>query len=656
MADCRFKITPGGSLTGTLSIPGDKSISHRALIFGALAEGTTKITNFLAGEDPLATMSALGDLGVKITREPDETLMVEGVGLKGFKAAEKPLYLGNSGTSMRLLAGVLAGQSFNSELIGDESLMKRPMARIVEPLRAMGAKISMSPTYTAPLKIQGGQSLHGIHYEMPIASAQVKSGILLAGLYADSDTVLIEKTMTRDHTERMLKAFSYPIHKSGHQFGQRLTLPAGGRLKAAAIAVPGDLSSAAFFILGATIAKGSEVLLTGVGVNPTRIGIINILKQMGANISVEMTHNEPEPIANIRIKSAALTGITIPIEQVSLAIDEFPAIFIAAACARGTTHLTGAAELRHKESDRIETMAKGLKTLRIKVQTLPDGIIIEGGHFQGGSIDSHGDHRVAMAFAMAGLVSESPIEIMNCAQVATSFPNFVSAAKKTGLKIEEIVPIITIDGPSGTGKGTVGRLVAAKMGWHYLDSGALYRVLALASIHENIDLSDELALSTLAAHFKVKFETTLEGVRVFLDQQDVTELLVSEECAEVASKIAALASVRHALLAKQREFAMNPGLVTDGRDMGTVVFQNAQFKIFIDAETQERARRRYFQLQQKGINVSLATILNEIEARDHRDRSRTTSPLRPADDALILDTTHLSIEQVVDRILEWVTK
>lgn len=428
-----FTVTPGGALTGAVRVPGDKSISHRSIMFGSLAEGVTDVSGFLEGEDALSTLQAFRDMGVVIEGPENGRVRVHGVGLRGLKAPPGPLYLGNSGTSMRLLSGILAGQAFDVVMTGDESLSRRPMERVARPLRQMAAKIDTTGEKgTPPVTVRGGQALQGIRYDMPMASAQVKSAVLLAGLFADGETVVTEPAPTRDHTERMLRGFGYDVQVSG----ATVRLCGGGKLTATTIDVPADISSAAFFMVGASIAAGSDILLEHVGINPTRIGVINILRLMGADITVQNEREVGgEPVADIRVRSAPLHGITIPEDQVPLAIDEFPVLFVAAACARGCTVLTGAEELRVKESDRIQVMADGLAVLGIKADPTPDGIIIEGGQMAGGCIDSHGDHRIAMAFSMAALRASAPIIIDNCANVATSFPDFTGLAGRAGLSI-----------------------------------------------------------------------------------------------------------------------------------------------------------------------------------------------------------------------------
>lgn len=428
-----FLIQPGGTLSGNFRVPGDKSISHRSIMLGSLAEGVTEVTGFLEGEDALATLQAFRDMGVVIEGPHNGTVKIHGVGLNGLKAPPGPIYCGNSGTSMRLLSGLLAAQRFDAVMTGDPSLGKRPMERVAKPLRQMGAEIQTTGEKgTPPVTIKGGKVLKGCHYVMPVASAQVKSAVLLAGLWAEGETVVTEPAPTRDHTERMLRGFGYEVTVEG----PTITVKGGGKLTATRIDVPADISSAAFFMVGASIAKGSDITLEHVGMNPTRVGVINILRAMGGNLTV-LNEREVggELVADIRIRSARLKGIKVPEDQVPLAIDEFPALFIAAACAEGETVLTGAEELRVKESDRIQVMADGLTTLGIKAAPTPDGIVIQGGQIGPGRVISHGDHRIAMSFAMAALRASGPIEIGDCANVATSFPDFTGLARRAGLNI-----------------------------------------------------------------------------------------------------------------------------------------------------------------------------------------------------------------------------
>jgi 3-phosphoshikimate 1-carboxyvinyltransferase len=426
---------PVRSIAGDITVPGDKSISHRSIIFGALAKGTTVIKGFLDGDDCMATLAAFKTMGVEIEGPVNNQVVIHGVGKHGLKKPNQIIDCGNSGTSMRLLAGLLSAQPFDSELTGDESLLKRPMLRISKPLTQMGADISTHDG-KPPITIKGGKELRAINYVMPEASAQVKSCVLLAGLYAKGQTRITETGVSRNHTELMLKTFSYPIHQSG----QSIEINADGEFRGTTINVPGDISSAAFFIVAATIIPGSSVLIRSVGLNPTRTGIIHILKEMGADITIlNQRQDGEECFADLQVNYSSLKGIDIPSSMVPLAIDEFPIIFIAAACAYGETTLKGARELRLKESDRIGAMVEGLTQLGIEAQGFDDGISIKGGALHGGIVDSRGDHRIAMSFSIAGAVSSGPVTIKNCANVATSFPTFVTTANKLHFQIEELI-------------------------------------------------------------------------------------------------------------------------------------------------------------------------------------------------------------------------
>lgn len=423
------------SLRGTIHVPGDKSISHRSMLLGSIAIGSTHVTGFLPGEDNRATLQIMRAMGVRIDEVSATELVVHGVGLKGLKKPAIELDCGNAGTAMRLMAGLLAGQPFDSVLTGDHYLLKRPMRRVTEPLTQMGARIQTTEPGTAPLHIQGSSHLHGIVFDMPVASAQVKSCLLLAGLYALGETNIIEHGITRDHTERMLVAMGYPIAIEKQSAAQSVVrISGGGSLTGCDINIPGDISSAAFFMVAAAISNDAEITIRQVGVNPTRDGVIQILRLMGAHIDL-VNHRlyGDEPVADIIIHSSALHGIEIPEALVPLAIDELPVLMIAAARAKGKTVLRGAHELRVKETDRIAAMAEGLRRLGIVVDTFEDGMNVEGGVLEGGVINSHGDHRIAMAFAIAGSLAKQPIIIHDCDNVATSFPGFVSCAEQVGI-------------------------------------------------------------------------------------------------------------------------------------------------------------------------------------------------------------------------------
>lgn len=420
-----------GALHGDVVVPGDKSVSHRSMMLSAIAEGTSHIRGFLEGEDTRATAAVLAQLGVSIESPSAGERVVRGVGLHGLRGSSRPLDCGNAGTGMRLLTGLLAGQSFDSTLIGDESLSKRPMRRVTDPLAKMGAHIDTHDGLP-PLHVHGGKTLHGISYELPVASAQIKSALLLAGLYAKGSTEIIEPHPTRDYTERMLAAFGWPIEFSPG----RARLEGGHRLTATDVVVPADFSSAAFFLVAASIVPHSIVRLPAVGLNPRRTGLLEALRLMGADIQIErQSESGGEKVGDLVVRHAPLHGIELPEALVPDMIDEFPALFVAAAVAKGRTIIRGAAELRVKESDRIATMAAGLRALGVRIEETPDGAIIDGGAIEAGVVDSHGDHRIAMSFAAAGLVAKGEVVIRDCANVATSFPGFLELANGCGFAL-----------------------------------------------------------------------------------------------------------------------------------------------------------------------------------------------------------------------------
>ena len=421
----------GRALQGSVRVPGDKSVSHRALMLGALADGISHIRGFLEGEDTRATAAVLQQLGVRIETPDDGERRVHGVGLHGLRGTTHPLDCGNAGTGMRLLAGLLAGQAFDSTLIGDESLSKRPMCRVTDPLALMGARID-SQEGLPPLHVHGKQPLHGIQYTLPVASAQVKSALLLAGLYAQGETEVIEPHPTRDYTERMLAAFGWPIDFAPG----RARLGGGHVLRATDVDVPADFSSAAFFLVAASIVPGSELRLPSVGLNPRRTGLLHALRLMGADIHLENERESGgEPVGDLVVRHAPLHGMELPEALVPDMIDEFPVLFVAAAAAKGRTVVRGAAELRVKESDRLAAMATGLRALGVAVEEAPDGATIEGGAIGGATIESHGDHRIAMSFAVAGLIAHGAVRINDCSNVATSFPGFLELANGCGFRL-----------------------------------------------------------------------------------------------------------------------------------------------------------------------------------------------------------------------------
>ena len=427
----KFVVNPSTLGSSTVRVPGDKSVSHRALMLGGIAEGSTHISGFLAGEDCLATLAAMSAMGVTIERHGPTEVTVNGVGLHGLQAPGQPLDLGNSGTAMRLMTGLLSAQDFESTLTGDASLTSRPMQRVITPLTAMGASIE-SDAGRPPLHVKGNPALNGMEYVLPVASAQVKSAILLAGLYARGTTSIVEPAVTRDHTERMLATMGVKLE----QQGPRIAIDGGQSLQGGEIRVPADLSSAAFVIVAALVARNANLLIQDVGVNPTRTGVIDILQGMGADISLENPRLfGKEPVADLRVRSSSLSGGPVDPALVSLAIDEFPVLFVAAALARGKTTFNGIGELRVKESDRITAMAEGLRKLGVDVEESDDGAVVHGGSLGGGAVDSRGDHRIAMSFAVAGTVARGPIHINDVSAVDTSFPGFVDCLTGLGADI-----------------------------------------------------------------------------------------------------------------------------------------------------------------------------------------------------------------------------
>jgi 3-phosphoshikimate 1-carboxyvinyltransferase len=424
---------PGGRVAGEMRVPGDKSISHRAAMFGAIATGVTEIHGFLEGEDCLATLAAFAAMGVQIERDGSGRVRIHGVGMQGLRPSTAALDLGNSGTSMRLLAGLLCGQRFDSVLIGDASLMRRPMERVAVPLRRMGADVRTNEG-RPPISIAGGRTLRGFEHRLELPSAQVKSALLLAGLQAEGRTTVREPGPSRDHTENMLEAFGVPVTREP----QSVSIEGPAQLAATQIDIPGDFSSAAFFVVAGLIAGKSPLLIRGVGINPTRTALLDILRSMGGEVRLHRVADRGgEPVADIEVRPGVLRGVTVPPALVPVAMDELPCLFAAAAVAEGDTLVTGAGELRVKESDRLAAMGDGLTALGVAVEPHADGICIRGGAVSGGTVDSRGDHRVAMAFAVLAARAQGPVTVRDVQNVTTSFPGFASAARAAGLRVEE---------------------------------------------------------------------------------------------------------------------------------------------------------------------------------------------------------------------------
>lgn len=427
-----LETSPAGTpLSGVLTPPGDKSISHRALIFGSLASGCTRVQGILDGEDVKATAAACRQLGARIEAEGD-AVIINGVGQGGLQEPDGPLDMGNSGTAMRLLAGVLAAQDFDSVLVGDDSLNRRPMRRIVTPLTQMGAQIETGEGGTPPMHIRGNPHLSGIDYESPVASAQVKSCVLLAGLYARGVTSVSEPMTSRDHTEKMLPAF-------GIEMPGPCAVRGGSALTAANVNVPADISSAAFFLVAGALVPGSELLLMNVGMNATRDGIIHVLQAMGADLEIRnLRESAGEKVADLNIRHAGrLRGVDIPEALIPSLIDELPIILALAATCEGTTRLRGAEELRVKESDRLAVMARGLATLGVELTEYPDGMDVSGGEIGQGAVDGAGDHRCAMSFLVLGQVASGTVTVGGCENINTSYPDFLAHLREAGGLVKE---------------------------------------------------------------------------------------------------------------------------------------------------------------------------------------------------------------------------
>ena len=640
-------------LQGEVTIPGDKSISHRSLILSSHALGQTRIHGMLESEDVLATAGALQKWGIKIDKQGSEWI-VQGNGLGGLSASSDVIDCGNSGTSARLLMGLAAGYDFTSFFTGDASLRKRPMKRVTVPLEQMGARITASDGLKFPLAISGGR-LQPIEYKLPVASAQVKSCVLLAGLNTPGKTIVIEPTPSRDHTEKMMNFFGWPCEvETLAEGGRKISLqgqPANAK-QDREIIVPGDPSSAAFPMVAALITPESEITLKNIGLNPLRTGLFTTLQEMGADLEF---HNEREaggePVADITIKAGTLKAVDVPAERAASMIDEYPILCVAAACAEGTSRFRGLHELRVKESDRLTTMHQGLVACGVQAEIEGDDLIITGGKIAGGvTIDSHHDHRIAMSFLILGLRSEQPIKVTGTDTIATSFPNFFDLMAELGVQqppaVEELVAtlpdhrlIIAIDGPAASGKGTLARRLAHELGLKYLDTGSLYRAVGLKLVYNDKAPEDETA--------------ALEAANSIELQDLRNPRLRQEHVGRAASVVSAMPAVRASLLDFQRRVAADDrGAVLDGRDIGTVVCPQAPFKFFITANVETRAERRHRELSGQGITVVYDSVLEDLQERDARDSQRETAPLKPADDAMVLDTSHLDADGVFAQVME----
>lgn len=649
-----FKVTSISSLQAEFRVPGDKSMSHRAAILGGLSDGVCRIRNFLPSEDCINTLNAMRALGAKVevleklANYGPTQLRIHGRSLQ-LSAPAEPIDCGNSGTGMRLLAGLLAGQSFVSELFGDASLSSRPMGRITVPLGQMGANIEClgEKPGCAPLRIHPAK-LAPITYEMPVASAQVKSAVLLGGLFAEGETTVVQPSDTRDHTERMMASFGVQTSREG----QSISIHGGQIPKACDFTVPGDISSAAFWLVAAAALPGSRLTIKDVGLNPTRTAILNVLARMGAKMIETPHQTDGEPIGDIEIHGAPLAGTTILVSEVANLIDEIPVIAVAAALAQGRTIIRNAKELRVKETDRITTVVNNLRAMGGVVEEFDDGMEIEGGHpLHAAEIDSFGDHRIAMAFAIAGLFATGETVIRNTECVNTSYPGFshhLAAIMRGATQADEFeLPTVSevetehfaiaIDGPAASGKSTMARLLAERLGLIMVNSGAMYRAVTWRVLKEGIDPAN--SESVIALLERIDICCGSDGIRstILVDGIDPRDELRSERVNSHVSIVSAIPEVRQKLICMQRDYLKNSSVVMEGRDIGSVVFPETPYKLYIDAAEHVRAARR-------GNDGEV----DSIARRDAADSERKTAPLKVAAGATVLDTTELSIESAVD--------
>lgn len=650
------------SLKGSIRVPGDKSISHRALMFSSQAIGTTTIEGLLEGEDVLATAGALRACGINIEKRVSGEWVVQGKGVGGLSESSRVLDMGNAGTGARLMMGLLASYPYLSVFTGDESLSRRPMARVMKPLELFGATFLARNGNLLPLSMQGTGNPIPIEYELPVASAQVKSAVLLAGLNTPGVTTVIEKEATRDHSERMFRYFGIRCETSTREDGAQVIKLWGQpqqKHQDRKLRVPTDPSSAAFPTIAALITGASEITIRDVCINPLRIGLYTTLKEMGANITFNNEREEAgEQIADIIVKSSALKGVEIPAERAPSMIDEYPVLAVAAAFAKGDTIMHGLKELRVKESDRLQAIIDGLNANGVKTSLSGDTLTVHGTGKHpagGGTVTTHFDHRIAMSFLVMGMATENPVHVDDTRAIATSFPGFVELMNNLGadltvdgrkpfLKPQVAVSlpraprrIIAIDGPAASGKGTLARRLAEYFGYHHLDTGSLYRAVGLRVLSNGKDPAIK--------------DNAIEAALSISDRDFTDPRLRQEKVGQAASVVSAIPEVRDILLDYQRQFASRPeGSILDGRDIGTVVCPDADIKIFMTASIEARAKRRHDELQEQGIEVVFESVVEDLVERDERDKHRTAAPLIPAPDAIQIDTTNMEVEEVFRKV------
>jgi len=653
-------------IKGDVAIPGDKSISHRALMLSSQALGTTSISGLLEGDDVLNTAKALQSLGVQIQHKTKNRWEVSGVGIGGLRESENILDLGNSGTSTRLLMGLVTPYPFTTFFTGDHSLRSRPMARVITPLTQMGARILAREGNKLPLALTGTKDTLPISYRLPVASAQVKSAVLLAGLNTPGITTVIESQPTRDHTENMLNYLGFRVKTEKTDDGALAISLAGHQQvkpENREIMVPGDPSSAAFLVVAALICGNSNLLIRNVCINPLRTGLFTTLKEMGARIEMRNERDVAgEKVADLAVTSSALRGVVVPAARAPSMIDEYPILAVAAAFASGKTIMHGLSELRVKESDRLTAIMDALTACGVEAHAEGDSLHVTGCKNDaanpiprgGSTVVTHYDHRIAMSFLVLGMASLQPVTVDDASAIQTSFPEFSSLFNALGADITPLGKvkktrtarhplIVAIDGPAASGKGTLARRLAEDFDLDYLDTGSLYRAVGMKVVYAGHDPNDVAAA-----------EEAARGI----DIEDLANpRLRQERIGQAASIVSAFPEVRQALLEFQRNFAHSGrGAVLDGRDIGTVVCPDADFKFFITATLYARARRRHKELQGQGIEVIFESVLDDLRERDERDEKRSIAPLRPSEDAFIIDSSALDASLVFDTVKQVVVK
>jgi 3-phosphoshikimate 1-carboxyvinyltransferase len=621
---------------GTVRTPGEKSISHRSVLLGALAEGTSVIHGLSDGADVAASLAATEAMGAGVERHEDGTVVIHG-GRERLHRPAGPLDCGNSGTSMRLLAGLVAGFDWETELIGDESLSTRPMDRVAEPLEDMGATVTgQGARCTPPVRIRGG-SLHGIDWTSKVASAQVKSAIILAGLSAEGTTVVREAVTTRTHTEEMLTEAGADLTVEPWGDGRIVHVRASS-LKPVERTVPGDPSASAFFAVAGCVVPGSAVDIIGVYDGPARLGYVSVLQRMGASVTLLPGDSGT---TTIRALAGPLRATEVHASEIP-SLDEIPALAVAAAVAEGTTVFTDVGELRVKEVDRLLAVAAMVEAFGARASIDGDTLAITGlgGPLDSGRFDSLGDHRMAMAAAVAALAARPGGHslVTGFGAVETSYPTFAEDLQRlTEGPTAPRALLVAIDGPAGAGKSTVSRAVAERLGVERLDTGAMYRAVAALALELGTAPDDHGAVAALAGA-----ATIAVGERVLIDGRDVTGVIRTPEVGRAVSVVAANADVRRHLVERQRAWAAaHGGGVVEGRDIGSVVFPGADVKVYLTASAEERARRRHDEAPEG------------VARRDRIDSTRDASPLREAPDAHRLDTTGHTVQDVVEEVLSW---